>query len=115
MKKLLLAVAATAFLSACGVLTYSEGDRAGVVTKLSKKGVVCKTWEGELLMGGINQFAAPAANVFHFSVVDENIVDDLKVVMEQQKPVRLTYKQVLLPWFCDQQTEYQIVGVTIGE
>ncbi len=29
---------------------YSTGERAGYVQKLSKKGWLCKTWEGELAM-----------------------------------------------------------------
>ncbi|HVX88642.1 MAG TPA: hypothetical protein VG940_06930, partial [Gemmatimonadales bacterium] len=28
--------------------SYSEGERAGTLQKFSRKGWICKTWEGEL-------------------------------------------------------------------
>ena len=50
--------------------TYSSGERAGYVQKFSKKGWICKTWEGELAMANL-----PGAmpEVFHFTVRDDEI------------------------------------------
>src|SRR5713101_8193430 len=49
---------------------YSTGERAGYVQKLSKKGWLCKTWEGELALVNL-----PGAmpEIFHFSVRDEAV------------------------------------------
>ena len=47
---------------------YSDGERAGYIQKLSRKGWVCKTWEGGLSM--IN-YPGAAPEIFHFSVRDE--------------------------------------------
>src|SRR3977135_1356135 len=33
--------------------TYASGERAGYIQKISKKGWVCKTWEGELAMANL--------------------------------------------------------------
>lgn len=41
------------FLGAIALWTYSEGTRAGQLIKFSEKGVVFKTYEGELNMGGL--------------------------------------------------------------
>src|SRR5689334_14053319 len=43
--------------------SYSEGDRAGYVQKFSKKGWLCKTWEGDLSMINIPG-AAPERWIF---------------------------------------------------
>jgi hypothetical protein len=48
--------------------SYSEGERAGVLQKFSKKGWICKTYEGELAMyvvGGV------APQIWYFSTRDE--------------------------------------------
>ena len=62
------AVLAVAYGFAVWNYSYSEGERAGVVQKFSKKGWVCKTWEGELNMvvlpGGLPE-------KFLFTVWDE--------------------------------------------
>ena len=52
------------------VYSYSAGDRAGYVQKFSKKGWVCKTWEGELAMVNL-----PGAmpQIFQFSVRDDAV------------------------------------------
>src|SRR6266852_6766995 len=53
---------------------YSTGERAGYVQKLSKKGWLCKTWEGELAMVNL-----PGAlpQIFNFSVRDERVAQDI--------------------------------------
>ena len=52
---LLLVVAGGAALWTLATLTfsYSSGDRIGYVQKLSRKGWVCRTWEGELAMSPV--------------------------------------------------------------
>jgi hypothetical protein len=53
---------------------YSEGDRAGILQKFSKKGWLCKTYEGELalyIVGGV------APEIWHFSTRDEELAKQL--------------------------------------
>ena len=50
--------------------TYSTGDRIGYVQKLSRKGWVCKTWEGELQISNI---PGSAPVLFYFTVRDDSI------------------------------------------
>jgi hypothetical protein len=65
--------------------TYSEGYRSGELIKFSSKGVVFKTWEGELSQG------ISGAQIFKFSVLDSDkkVIDDLKLL--QGKYVKVTY------------------------
>lgn len=76
---------------------YSEGVRAGELIKLSKKGVLMKTWEGEISQG------ISGAQIFSFSVLDEDqkVIDDL--VSYQGKYVKVTYveRYITFAWWGD--------------
>jgi hypothetical protein len=66
---------------------YSEGVRAGELIKISKKGVILKTWEGEISQG------ISGAQIFAFSVLDKDqkVIDDLQNY--QGKYVKITYME----------------------
>ena len=78
---------------------YSDGERTGLLIKLSRKGNVFKTYEGEMLLGNFQQ--APNVMIpekFMFSVKNEKLADTLMKV--QGKAVSLQYRQYrrTLPW-----------------
>jgi len=75
----------TAYFSFIYFVTYSEGYRAGQLVKISKKGLVFKTWEGRLSQGVSEE------QQFNFSVQksDKEIIEKLKEL--QGKKVKLTY------------------------
>ena len=50
--------------------SYSSGDRAGYVQKFSRKGFVCKTWEGELAMVTL---PGTLAEKFYFTVPTDEV------------------------------------------
>lgn len=94
--------------------TYSEGTRAGQLIKFSKKGVVFKTNEGELNMGGLRVGTANdglEGNLWQFSVLDENVIKQLAA--SEGKRVKLRYKERFksMPWQGD--TNYFIVAVEV--
>jgi hypothetical protein len=87
--------------------SYSDGERAGYVQKFSRKGWVCKTWEGELAMVSL-----PGAmpEIFRFTVRDEAVAKALNASMGQR--VALHYEQhVGLPTSCFGETDHFVVGV----
>ena len=90
--------------------TYSEGNRAGVVIKFSKKGFIFKTHEGELNMGGVNNLVntAQVNQIWEFSVLDKSIADSLMKM--EGKRVSLHYQERIknLPWQGD--TKYFVDG-----
>ena len=87
--------------------SYSEGERAGYVQKFSRKGWVCKTWEGELAMANL---PGTMPEVFVFSVRDDAVAADLNRQMGNR--VVLTYEQHLgIPTDCFGETSYFVVGV----
>jgi hypothetical protein len=86
---------------------YSEGERAGYVQKFSRKGWLCKTWEGELAMVNL-----PGAmpEIFRFSVRDDAVAARLNETMGRR--VRLHYEQHKgVPTSCFGETEYFVTEV----
>lgn len=87
--------------------SYSDGERAGYVQKLSRKGWLCKTWEGEIAM-----VTMPGAipEKFEFSVRDDDVAQ--KINLLAGKRVVLDYRQYkFIPSTCFGETEYFIDGV----
>jgi hypothetical protein len=82
--------------------SYSEGERAGVLQKFSKRGWICKTYEGELaqyVVGGV------APQIWHFSVRDPAVAEQLHKAVGQQ--LRIRYQEHRgLPTTCFGETSY---------
>lgn len=93
-------------------LSKSEGERAGVITKLSHKGYVFKTWEGEMVQGS---FQVMTSTVWTFSVADDKAVEKVRKAMESGKRVNASYKQVMLRNPLRGETDYFITDVKIIE
>ena len=91
--------------------TFSEGTRTGYVTKISKKGYVFKTYEGELNTGfftnpGLTGKAPD--NVWYFSVPDGNVADQIQKASETGQKVTLHYEQKYTKIFFWGDTEYLV-------
>ena len=87
--------------------TYSAGERAGYVQKFSKKGWVCKTWEGELALVSI---PGTMSEKFYFTVRDDAVA--ARVNQTMGKRVALRYEQHKgIPTSCFGETEYFVVDV----
>ena len=91
--------------------TYSSGERAGYVQKLSKKGWICKTWEGEMALVSI---PGTMSEKFYFTVQDDSIA--ARINQSMGKRVTLTYKQHKgIPTSCFGETEYFVADVKVVE
>jgi len=91
--------------------SYAKGERSGFVQKFSKKGWVCKTWEGELSMV---QLAGAIPEKFLFTVRDEEVAQ--KVNKSMGKRVNLLYEQHIgIPTTCIGETEYFVIDVKTVE
>lgn len=87
--------------------SYSSGWRSGYVQKISKKGVVCKTWEGELAQ--VN-YPGAMQQQWNFSVRNDSIAHEIEKSMGKQ--VTLTYDQHIgVPTACFGETQYFITAV----
>lgn len=86
--------------------TYSEGVRSGELIKISKKGVLVKTWEGEISQG------ISGAQIFSFSVEDKQkeVIADLEKYQGQYVKLYYIERYKTLFWLGD--SKYFIVKVT---
>jgi hypothetical protein len=89
--------------------TYSSGERVGYVQKLSSKGWLCKTWEGELALSNV---PGQIPEKFYFSVRSDSIAGVINAT--EGNRVSLTYAQhVGVPTSCFGETEYFVTGVRV--
>jgi hypothetical protein len=91
--------------------SFSTGERAGYAQKLSRRGWLCKTWEGELAMVNL-----PGAmpEIFKFSVRSDSIAHLLE--RNLGKRVSLSYEQHRgVPTSCFAETQYYITNVRVLE
>ncbi len=110
---LILALALFVFVSGW---TYSDGSRAGYLIKISKKGVLFKTYEGELNLGGLSDGETTAIinqNIWKFSSLDEDVYKELQKYEGQR--ISVNYRQVYrnFPW--QGETDYFVTGVELLE
>ena len=88
---------------------YSEGERAGFLQKFSRKGWICKTWEGELAMVTL---PGTMTEKFEFTVHDESVATFLNANMGRR--VTLNYEQHrLIPSTCFGETEYFVTAARV--
>ena len=91
--------------------SYSKGERAGYVQKFSKKGWICKTWEGELAIVSI---PGTMSEKFYFTVRDDSVA--ARINQSMGKRVALTYQQHMgIPTSCFGETQYFVVDVKAVE
>ncbi len=96
-----------AWIWLCFQFVYSSGERVGFMQKLSHRGWICKTHEGQLAM--VNLPGQPA-ELFAFTVRDDRVARDLDKYAG--KRVRIYYEQHRgLPTDCFGDTQYFVKRV----
>jgi hypothetical protein len=91
--------------------SYAQGERAGYVQKLSKKGWFCKTWEGEMAMVTM---PGTVSEKFYFTVPDDSVAATLNASVGKRMALR--YEQhKWIPSSCFGDTEYFMTNVRVME
>ena len=109
---LLLALLAAAYFAVVLNWSYSSGERAGWIQKLSDKGWICKTWEGELAL--VSLPGSSTVEKFQFTVRDDQVAAEIAKVMGRR--VTLHYEEkVGLPTSCFGETRHFVTKVTLTE
>jgi hypothetical protein len=117
----LLALILVGFAIYAAIILYypfSEGTRTGILRKMSHKGYVFKTWEGELQMSAVmipqtTEEGVSGGNIWHFSVTDPISIDALQKAETSGKRVTLHYTEYLKNLFWRGDTKYFINGVQV--
>ena len=90
---------------------YSDGERAGYVQKFSRKGWICKTWEGEVAMVSL---PGAASEVFPFTVRDPAIAAQVEKTMGQRAVLHYEEHRGL-PGSCFGETRHFVTAVRAVE
>jgi predicted small secreted protein len=88
--QLLLVLVVSFTVSACGVNT-SPGDteKVGQIVKVSKVGLVNKTWEAELVRGGFSNGGGVNGQAYDFTIESDSLAAVAKSYMESQREVKV--------------------------
>lgn len=95
-------------------MTYSEGTRSGVLTKISKKGYIFKTYEGDLALSGVGGYIInprEEGNVWSFSVKDDEVYEKMKQF--EGRAVSLDYEETYRTFIWWGETRYFITDVNL--
>lgn len=84
----------------------SEGVRIGIPVKLSYKGWIWKTWEGELMVRGVLTEGIPYVWEFSICDRDEAKIKKITEAIEGQKTIEIKYSSKIFNWRWNQKTEY---------
>ena len=91
--------------------SYSTGERAGWIQKFSRKGWICKTWEGEMAMVSM---PGSTSEKFEFTVMEPAAAEQIEKVLGRR--VKVSYEEkVGLPTSCFGETRHYVTGVTVVE
>jgi prepilin-type N-terminal cleavage/methylation domain-containing protein len=113
-----IAIVAIMFTFVAGIFgggcTISDGATVGTISKFTKKGLMFKSYEGELVKGGLNQKQGGAvANVWYFSVLDSSLVPMIEDARDHNKLLSLKYHQTLGRNPMTRNTTYVVTGITV--
>lgn len=90
---------------------YSEGERAGILQKFSRKGWVFKTYEGELAMSIV---PGVTPTIWDFSVRDGSVAEKLNAALGKRVSLHYTeHRGVPTSWFAE--TPYFVDGFRLIE
>ena len=94
--------------------SYSDGERAGTISKFSRRGFIFKTYEGVLNVGGFSgETGSLTPQYFDFSVKDDAVAAQVTNAVKTGQRVTLHYEEkiIRLPWNGD--TKYYITAVEL--
>ena len=85
------AVALLLLIGGCNKLT-GNGEKVGTIIKLSQEGYWVKTWQGEMVRGGMNGGSgAFSTKPLHFTISDLSLLPQVQKAFDEQKEVNVTY------------------------
>lgn len=79
----------------CGCWGTGDGEKVGQIIKLNRQGAFCKTWEAELIRGGLNNGSGAASTVFDFTIEDMRLLPQIQDALDKQYEVKIHYNMEL--------------------
>lgn len=85
-----------------GCWTVQQGQKSGVIVKVAKEGKFWGTYEGEIILGGLENASGASGRTFYFTLgqFETDLVEKAKFAMENNKHVVISYHcdAYTLPW-----------------
>lgn len=80
--------------------TYSEGYRAGLLQKFSKKGIIFKTYEGEMILSSVitNKEITIASEKFFFTMINKDLIRSFDTLQGKDVIVHYIQKNGAVFW-----------------
>ena len=93
--------------------TYSDGERTGYLRKFSKKGWICKTWEGEIALQSV---PGTVAEPWQFTVRDDSVARQIQTLQSKGGLITLSYEEhKFIPFSCFGETDYFVNGAKAAQ
>ncbi|QHV95147.1 hypothetical protein [Spirosoma endbachense] len=94
--------------------SFSDGERAGTISKFSRRGYLFKTYEGVLNVGGFSgETGSLTPQYFDFSVKDEAVAKQITNAVKTGQRVTLHYEEKILKFPWNGETKYYITGLEV--
>ncbi|MBO9636646.1 hypothetical protein [Siphonobacter aquaeclarae] len=100
------------------LVNYSEGERAGTITRFSKRGYVFKTWEGELLLGGFSQGTGQLnAEKWNFTVESsrDSTINTINEGLRTGRRITLFYEEKLFQFDWNGETKFFVTRAEFAD
>lgn len=100
------------------LVNYSEGERAGTITRFSKRGYVFKTWEGELLLGGFSQGTGQLnAEKWNFTVESsrDSTIHTINEGLRTGRRITLFYEEKLFQFDWNGETKFFVTRAEFAD
>lgn len=111
---LIVVLGSALFITFIRYASFSDGYRAGVIMKMSRKGVLFKTFEGQMNMGGVQSGAdGDLSTVWDFSVRkdSQDVLTAIEDAVDSGSRVKLYYQEKYLQLSVFGDTKYFITKV----
>lgn len=109
-----IALAAIVPVMLSGCIDSGSGEKPGMIVKLAQQGILCKTWEAELVRGGFNAGTGVSGQSFDFTITDPELLKKVQYAMENQKEVKIHYRSEAVT-FCSSDSNHFLTNIEIIE
>jgi len=101
-KPLLPLILVTSCCLLTGCWTVQKGQKSGIIVKVAKEGSLWGTYEGEIILGGLENATGVSGRAFFFTLgqFKSNLVKQAEFAMQNNKHVVISYHcdAFTLPW-----------------
>lgn len=105
MQKIIILISLLFLSTGCGSgINAGEGKKIGRIVKIGEHGMICPTYEAEIIRGGFSDGSGVNGISLDFSIKDIKLYDELVVAMENQEEIELSYTKQNFSGFCYSET-----------